>query len=204
MVLIEKEWVQFGHQFYVRLGHGIKNNKEKERCPIFLQFLDCVYQLLLQFPAYFEFTCQLLVDINYHSYACIFGTFLGNNYKEILERNLQKKTVSLWSYILSQKYKYINRQYNPQKDSVLKPNSSPKQIAIWSEYFLYYSHLYKGCTKPSMLFHQETIAKEYEKWKAEMEGKEKENGSIEDVDNGKPFSPTHLGTNGASFTQNSK
>ena len=62
---------------------GLKNKKDKERSPIFFQFLDCIYQLLIQFPSYFEFNIQLLVDINYHSHSCIFGTFLANSHKVI-------------------------------------------------------------------------------------------------------------------------
>lgn len=49
-VLIEKEWVAFGHKFAQR--HGVDKNigkeKDEQRAPIFFQFLDCVYQLVLQ------------------------------------------------------------------------------------------------------------------------------------------------------------
>ncbi|CAF5090565.1 unnamed protein product, partial [Rotaria magnacalcarata] len=46
MILIEKEWVSFGHKFLCRIGHGDKI--ESERSPVFIQFLDCTYQLLQQ------------------------------------------------------------------------------------------------------------------------------------------------------------
>ena len=50
-ILVEREWLSFGHKFADRCGQGI----EGEQSPIFLQWLDCIYQLLKQFPTAFEF-----------------------------------------------------------------------------------------------------------------------------------------------------
>ena len=50
-VLVEKDWLSFGHQFTKRSGITPKKNEgESERIPIFLQFLDIIYQLMIQFP----------------------------------------------------------------------------------------------------------------------------------------------------------
>lgn len=40
-VLIEKEWVTFGHQFDLRNGNFVDESTERdEKSPIFIQFLD--------------------------------------------------------------------------------------------------------------------------------------------------------------------
>jgi len=77
-VLIEKDWISFGHQFNLRMGHGNKNDKDDQRSPVFLQFLDCVQQFMVQFPFAFEFNDKFLADIAYYSYSCQFGNFLCN------------------------------------------------------------------------------------------------------------------------------
>lgn len=44
-VIIEKEFLAFGHSFDHRLGTLCdEKHKNKKRSPIFVQFLDCVYQ----------------------------------------------------------------------------------------------------------------------------------------------------------------
>jgi hypothetical protein len=43
-ILIEKEWLSFGHKFTTRCGH--LNGDSKEVSPIFTQFLDAVWQVL--------------------------------------------------------------------------------------------------------------------------------------------------------------
>ena len=45
-VLIQKEWLSFGHKFIDRIGHGRKNHLDEQRSPIFLQFIDCVWQVV--------------------------------------------------------------------------------------------------------------------------------------------------------------
>ena len=62
-ILIEKEWLAFGHKFQHRLGHPDHPN---ERSPIFLQFLDCVHQMLRMFPKSFEFNLYFLLRIADH------------------------------------------------------------------------------------------------------------------------------------------
>jgi len=47
-VLVEKEWISFGHKFAQRVGHGDKNHSDSERSPVFLQFIDCVWQMTNQ------------------------------------------------------------------------------------------------------------------------------------------------------------
>jgi hypothetical protein len=42
--LVEREWLDGGHQFSMR-HHHITHAPEKERAPVFLLFLDAVWQV---------------------------------------------------------------------------------------------------------------------------------------------------------------
>ncbi len=44
-VLIEKEWAGFGHKFSHRVGFGDDKHNDADRSPVFLQFIDCVWQV---------------------------------------------------------------------------------------------------------------------------------------------------------------
>ena len=61
---------------------------------MFLLFLDCVHQLLLQFPARFEFTETLLVSLWDSLHVSVFDTFLFNTERERAEAVSAK--VSHW------------------------------------------------------------------------------------------------------------
>lgn len=50
LVLIEKDWMHFGHQFRKRLAQGINDPGSEDKSQVFLQFLDCITQLIYQFP----------------------------------------------------------------------------------------------------------------------------------------------------------
>lgn len=63
-VLVEMEWLDFGHKFADRCGHGENSDDLNERCPVFLQWLDCVHQLQRQFPCSFEFNEAFLVSLD--------------------------------------------------------------------------------------------------------------------------------------------
>jgi myotubularin-related protein 3/4 len=60
--LIEVDWLQFGHKFSQRNGHAADHTDINERCPVFLQWLDCVYQIIKQFPSAFQFNELFLVN----------------------------------------------------------------------------------------------------------------------------------------------
>lgn len=60
--LVEREWLSFGHKFADRCGHGPGSDETNERCPVFLQWLDCVHQIHKQFPCSFEFSMGYLVS----------------------------------------------------------------------------------------------------------------------------------------------
>ncbi|MEQ2218035.1 hypothetical protein XENOCAPTIV_028330 [Xenoophorus captivus] len=60
-VLVETEWLDYGHKFGDRCGHQENMDDVSEQCPVFLQWLDCVHQLLKQFPCLFEFNEAFLV-----------------------------------------------------------------------------------------------------------------------------------------------
>ena len=81
-VLVEKEWLSFGHRFGVRMGHGSDKHSCQDRSPIFLQFLDAVFQILQQNSKVFEFNEKFLLAIVQNMYTCQFGTFLYSNEKE--------------------------------------------------------------------------------------------------------------------------
>ncbi|XP_056100115.1 myotubularin-related protein 10 [Rhinichthys klamathensis goyatoka] len=74
--LIQKEWVMAGHRFLDRCNHLKKSDKEES--PVFLLFLDCVWQLWNQYPAAFEFTEVYLTVLGDSMWVPVFSTFLFN------------------------------------------------------------------------------------------------------------------------------
>ncbi|KAM4748983.1 myotubularin-related protein 10 [Rhinophrynus dorsalis] len=74
--LIQKEWVMAGYPFLDRCNHLKKSEKES---PLFVLFLDCVWQLLEQYPAAFQFTETYLTVLQDSTRISLFGTFLFNS-----------------------------------------------------------------------------------------------------------------------------
>uniref|UniRef100_A0AAQ6A6X2 Phosphatidylinositol-3,5-bisphosphate 3-phosphatase MTMR2 n=1 Tax=Amphiprion ocellaris TaxID=80972 RepID=A0AAQ6A6X2_AMPOC len=135
-VLLEKEWLSFGHRFQLRIGHGDKNHTDADRSPVFIQFIDCVWQLTRQFPAAFEFNEYFLVTILDHLYSCLFGTFLCNSEQQRLKEEIPKRTVSLWSYINSQLEEFTNPLYVNYSNHVLFPVVSLRHLELWVGYYI--------------------------------------------------------------------
>lgn|SRR3990167_5388850 len=126
--------LEFGHKFSDRTGHSPGGSKT-EISPIFLQFMDCVHQLILQYPCSFEYTETMLLYILDSLFNCRFGTFLGNSKKERNELKLNEKTKSVWSEVFENAARFKNPLFssNPQ---ILQFSSSPRVIKFWDNYFL--------------------------------------------------------------------
>jgi len=138
-ILVEKEWVSFGHKFAERIGHADPNTSDQQRAPIFLQWVDSVWQLTRQYPTAFEFNEHFLLTMLDHVSSCRFGTFLFNNAKERFEAKVAEKTTSLWTWMLSPEniFRYQNPLFVPSTLAVI-PAFSSKSIALWENYFLRY------------------------------------------------------------------
>uniref|UniRef100_A0A3Q3NIV7 Myotubularin related protein 10 n=1 Tax=Labrus bergylta TaxID=56723 RepID=A0A3Q3NIV7_9LABR len=78
--LVQKEWVMAGHRFLDRCNHLKKN--EKVESPLFMLFLDCVWQMMNQYPAAFEFTETYLTVLSDSMWIPLFSTFLFNSPKQ--------------------------------------------------------------------------------------------------------------------------
>ncbi|XP_033876728.3 myotubularin isoform X4 [Acipenser ruthenus] len=135
-VLVQKEWISFGHKFSSRIGHGDKNHADADRSPIFVQFIDCVWQMTKQFPTAFEFNELFLMTILDNLYSCRFGTFLYNCESVRDNMEVKEKTVSLWSMINSENRKYINPFYTKESSRVLYPVASMRHLELWVSYYI--------------------------------------------------------------------
>ena len=136
-VLVEKEWLDLGHKFGQRIGHGLKTYSDDQRSPIFVQFVDVVYQIVLQYPCAFEFNEHFMTTLLDHLYSALYGTFLYNNVRERQGASLREKTHSLWDFILQTRSEYLNPLYSadlhPGKLSIVPAMS---RLQLWSGYYL--------------------------------------------------------------------
>ncbi|XP_043085607.1 myotubularin-related protein 4 isoform X2 [Puntigrus tetrazona] len=135
-VLVETEWLDYGHKFADRCGHQENGEDVSEQCPVFLQWLDCVHQLLKQFPCLFEFNEAFLVKLVQHTYSCLYGTFLCNNAKEREARNVYKRTCSAWSLLRNGNKNFQNFLYIPCHDMVLQPVCHTRALQLWTAVYL--------------------------------------------------------------------
>ncbi|CAL8334038.1 unnamed protein product [Lota lota] len=132
MVLIEKDWVSFGHKFSHRYGH--LDGDPREVSPVLDQFLEVLWQLAQQFPCAFQYNERFLLDVRSHAYSCQDGTFLGNSEKERRALRLQERSFSVWSRLWRDREKYWNPLYRAeqgQSQGVLRPNTTPYCFKMW-------------------------------------------------------------------------
>uniref|UniRef100_A0A6A7FYR4 Myotubularin-related protein 13-like n=6 Tax=Hirondellea gigas TaxID=1518452 RepID=A0A6A7FYR4_9CRUS len=89
-VLVEKEWLAYGHRFLHR-GNVLHSSQSAGFAPIFLQFLDAVHQIQRQFPLSFEFNEYYLRFLAYHSVSGRFRTFLSDCELERVELGIMSE-----------------------------------------------------------------------------------------------------------------
>ena len=135
-VLIEKEWCSFGYKFQDRCGHAeASTNLPDERSPVFVQWLDAVFQLITQFPSAFEYTDNLLVFLADHVHSGLFGNFLGNFEKQRVQvLKVRETTKSIWSYVMHNETQFLNTEY-VLCSKPLWPRLMLRSIQIWERFF---------------------------------------------------------------------
>ncbi|CAM9454838.1 unnamed protein product [Choristocarpus tenellus] len=173
-VLIEKEWVSFGHQFRHRCGggrhyrsHSVEQGQGTGQgalqgagslssktggqvmsyeglTPIFLQFLEVLHNVMKQFPLTFQYTEELLGFLAEHTYSDLFGTFLCDTERQRHELRLPQRTCSVWATILDNKADFANPDYQPT-DEALWPSLAACKIQLWEQ---------QHCRDPGMHPHQ--------------------------------------------------
>ncbi|XP_035777791.1 myotubularin-related protein 10-like isoform X1 [Anopheles albimanus] len=172
--LIQKEWITLGHPFSDRIGH-VATVKATERSPIFLLFLDCVWQLLQQFPKAFEFSETFLTTLWDSLFLPIFDTFQFNSeterYNAVHADHIILRPVWDWSKQFEDKdlALFTNPLYQPDTlehgkiplNSIDKEHLQPqyclRDIELWQQcYFRWMPHVeikYGGIAQSELLNH---------------------------------------------------
>uniref|UniRef100_A0A1B0B9Q3 Lateral signaling target protein 2 homolog n=1 Tax=Glossina palpalis gambiensis TaxID=67801 RepID=A0A1B0B9Q3_9MUSC len=133
-ILVEREWLSYGHKYADRCGHGPGSDEVNERCPVFLQWLDLIHQIHKQFPCSFEFSMGFLIKLAQHSHSGLFGTFLCNTLKERIENSVFERTFSVWPFLSGPLYR--NPLYISNKNKVLWPAYNVRDLSLWTEVYL--------------------------------------------------------------------
>lgn len=160
-ILIEKEWCSYGHPFQLRCAHGQdKATRHDDQCsPIFLQFLECVWQVLKQFPHYFEFNARYLLAIADHIFSGRFSTFLFSCDCDREKFGSKSSCIDIWSYLHYNKHSLTNPLYmdpngedTPTTHILLPPLSQIlRNVSIWSDYYFRWATLPSIGTTPEPL-----------------------------------------------------
>ncbi|KAJ7974958.1 Phosphatidylinositol-3-phosphatase myotubularin-1 [Quillaja saponaria] len=111
--------------------------------PIFLQWVDCVSQLLRMYPFAFEFSSAFLVDFLDCVLSSRFGNFLGNSEKERQQCNVFEACGCLWAYLADLRasegssHAHYNLFYDSSKhNEPLLPPAAALAPTLWPQFHL--------------------------------------------------------------------
>ncbi|CAN4126481.1 unnamed protein product [Withania somnifera] len=119
------------------------SHAQNQSSPIFLQWVDCVSQLLRMYPFAFEFSSAFLVDLLDCMLSCRFGNFLCNSEKEREQAGISDACGCLWMYLAELRasegssHAHYNLFYDPLKhDGPLLPPAAALAPTIWPQFHL--------------------------------------------------------------------
>ncbi|PIA54808.1 hypothetical protein AQUCO_00901002v1 [Aquilegia coerulea] len=111
--------------------------------PIFLQWVDCISQLLRIYPFAFEFSAGFLVDFLDCILSCRFGNFLCNSEKERQQFGVPDACGCLWAYLTDLRvcggssHAHYNFFYDPLKHGgPLLPPAASLAPTLWPQFHL--------------------------------------------------------------------
>ncbi|XP_044461637.1 phosphatidylinositol-3-phosphatase myotubularin-1-like [Mangifera indica] len=116
---------------------------QNDYSPIFLQWVDCVSQLLRMYPCAFEFSSTFLVDFLDCVLSCRFGNFLCNSEKERQQCGVFEACGCLWKYLADlrssqdRSHAHYNLFYDPSKhNEPLRPPAAALAPTLWPQFHL--------------------------------------------------------------------
>ena len=88
-----------------------------------MQFLDCVWQVMRQYPHYFEFNSRFILTIADHIYSGRFSTFLFSCDQD-REKHNARRCVDIWSYLQFNRELFVT-------DIYMDPSTSKVRIKVY-------------------------------------------------------------------------
>ncbi|CAG02483.1 unnamed protein product, partial [Tetraodon nigroviridis] len=121
-VLVETEWLEFGHKFADRCGHGENSEDLNERCPVFLQWLTA------------SISCRGSSPVPLSSTRPSCG-------KERVDLHIQERTCSVWSLLRPANRSLRNMLYSSHSEivpllQVLHPVCHVRNLMLWTAVYL--------------------------------------------------------------------
>jgi myotubularin-related protein 1/2 len=138
-----QEWLSFGHQFALRHGSHVHESgtpavlpPDEQQSPVFVQFVDAVWQLTVLCPRAFEFSQLFLASLLSEAFSNRFGTFLLDTHCARARSGLAQRTRSIWSELLDRPRErgFINPHYWPSA-GVLHVDLSGSSLAVFRAYY---------------------------------------------------------------------
>ncbi|KAJ8458034.1 hypothetical protein OPV22_030960 [Ensete ventricosum] len=132
-----------GSGFTSSVGNPTHGQTSNNCSPIFLQWIDCVSQLLRMYPCAFEFSSAFLVDFLDCVLSYRFGNFLFNSEKERQQNGVADACGCIWMYLARLRtpedgsHVHYNPFYDPVKyDGPLLPPAAALAPTLWPEFHL--------------------------------------------------------------------
>ena len=127
--LVRREWALFGHKFADRLQYFHNH----EASPVFVQFLDCTWQIMQQCPAFLQFNEELLEFLCTTAYSRWFPDFCCNTSKArswVLDTDS-----SVWSVVAKHREAFINPLFGAETHSADVTQFDLEKLRPWHRLF---------------------------------------------------------------------